>query len=325
MIAAAVAVKRTRLARTVLPVVGSIILLPVVLLGAAGGAILESEAASIVADGDAAWDGDIPAEMAALYAGAASRYAVPYGVLAAVGKVETDHCRNPRSLVPNHAGAVGCMQFLPSTFERWAGASGSPNPSITDPTDSVYASAAKLSADGVAVDPWRALWAYNHSDAYVADVLAWAVAYGWRSGSRAVLGRAVLEHPRIRVRAKDRADLREELVDTRVLSVLLALATRYEVGSVGPFTQHHYYVNGTRRPSNHVFGRAVDIFAINGAAFDSRNDAARRFVVDALALPVDIRPTEVLSPWPLEVNGAWSVTDGDHADHAHFGFRGDVQ
>jgi hypothetical protein len=259
--------------------------------------------------------------MAALYAEAADRFTVPLGVLEAVGRVETDHCRAPGAMTPNEAGAEGCMQFLPSTFERWAGASGSPQPSILDPRDSVFAAAAKLSADGVAADPWQALWAYNHSDVYVADVLAWAVAYGWRGGSRTLLSRAVLENTRVALRPEGAADLRDERVDERVLSALLALATRHRLASVGPFvTGHGYYVHGTRRVSNHVFGRAVDLPVVDGAAVDDGNEAARTLVVDLLTLPDDIRPDEVLSPWEMRIGGAWSTTDQDHRNHVHLGF-----
>ncbi|MDQ1437484.1 MAG: hypothetical protein QOK43_1113 [Acidimicrobiaceae bacterium] len=322
MIAAVAVVQKARLAKALVPILGSVVLLPVVLLGAAGGALMGGGSSQLTVDGTAAWGGDLPAEMAALYAEAAYRFVVPLGVLEAVGKVETDHCRNPLAMTPNSAGAVGCMQFLPSTFERWASASGSAAPSILDPRDSVFASAAKLSADGVAADPWQALWAYNHSDSYVADVLAWAVAYGWRGGSRALLGRAVAGHARIAVRPSDAADLAAELVDERVLSTLLALATRHRLASVGPFTRHSHYVHGTSRVSNHVFGRAVDVAVVGGAPVDSGNDAARRLVVDALTLPDDIRPSEVLSPWELRVGDAWSVTDADHGNHVHLGFDG---
>ena len=321
MIAAAVLVQRARLARALLPILGPVVLLPVIVIGAAGGTLI-SGGGPLAADTRTAWGDDVPPEMAALYEEAAERFAVPVGLLKAVGKIETDHCRNPLAMTPNSAGAVGCMQFLPSTFTRWAGASGSSAPSILDPRDSVFAAAAKLSADGIAGDPWQALWAYNHSDAYVADVLAWAVAYGWRGGTRGLLGRALLAHPDVAVRAGDAIDVRNELVDVRLLSALLALATRHDVASVGPFTRHSYFVAGTNSPSNHVFGRAVDIPIVGGQAVSGGNGAARQLVVDTLTLPDDIRPNEVLSPWDLRIGEAWSLADDDHGDHLHLGYDG---
>ena len=45
-----------------------------------------------------------------------------------IGKVETDHGRNPATDVPNSAGAVGPMQFEPATFAEYSWASGRPEP-----------------------------------------------------------------------------------------------------------------------------------------------------------------------------------------------------
>lgn len=324
MITAALVVRRARLAKVLLPVLGSVVLLPVILFGAAGGALTGGGPQS-AGEGEAAWGGDIPPEMAVLYQEAAARFAVPLGVLEAVGKVECDHGRDPRCASPNREGAVGPMQFLPNTFASYAWASGAAEPSILDPRDAVFAATAMLAADGVATDLWRALWLYNHADGDIAKKLAWAVAYGWRSGDRALLGRAVLVHPDIRVRNEDAFDLVQQRVDPRVLCTLLALATRHRLAAVGPFTRHSYFVRGTTRPSNHVFGRAVDVPVVDGAAVGPENAAARALVVDVLTLPDDIRPDEVLSPWELRVGGAWSATDADHGDHVHLGFDGNPQ
>ena len=121
----------------------------------------------------------IPPAFLVLYGEAAARFGIPAPLLAAVGKVESDHGRDPACLVPNVAGAVGPMQFLPDTFAAYAWASGNPAPSMLDPRDTVFAAAAKLAADGVNDDPAAALFAYNHSQTYVARVLTWAIAYGW--------------------------------------------------------------------------------------------------------------------------------------------------
>jgi cell wall-associated NlpC family hydrolase len=120
---------------------------------------------------------DIPPAYLALYQEAATELGTPWELLAAVGKVESDHGRDPASRVPNKAGAVGPMQFLPATFAAYSWASGNPDPSIDDPRDAIYAAAAMLVDNDVRDDPRAALYAYNHSDAYVNEVLAWAAAY----------------------------------------------------------------------------------------------------------------------------------------------------
>jgi cell wall-associated NlpC family hydrolase len=120
---------------------------------------------------------DIPPTYLALYQEAATELGMPWELLAAVGKVESDHGRNPASRTPNAARAVGPMQFLPAAFAEYSWASGSPDPNIDDPRDAIYAAASMLVDNDVRDDPRAALYAYNHSDAYVDQVLAWAAAY----------------------------------------------------------------------------------------------------------------------------------------------------
>lgn len=146
------------------------LLLPVLVIAAAMGGGVGAEPSSTAL-------ADIPPAYLALYQEAATELGMPWELLAAVGKVESDHGRDPASDTPNAAGAVGPMQFLPSTFAQYSWASGSADPSITDPRDAIYAAAAMLVDDDVRDDPRAALYAYNHSDAYVNEVLAWAAAY----------------------------------------------------------------------------------------------------------------------------------------------------
>lgn len=129
---------------------------------------------------------DIPPAYLALYMGAAQTCpGLPWGVLAGIGTVESD---NGRSTAPgvhsgaNYAGAEGPMQFEPTTFAEYAvdvdhdGAV-----DIYDPADAIYTAAAMLCANGAASGTpagiRQAIFAYNHSLAYVADVLSWAARY----------------------------------------------------------------------------------------------------------------------------------------------------
>ncbi|MEV0604653.1 bifunctional lytic transglycosylase/C40 family peptidase [Streptomyces sp. NPDC050315] len=124
---------------------------------------------------------DIPPEMLALYQQAAPTCpGLDWTVLAAIGKVETDHGRHPT--MRSSAGAVGPMQFLPSTFKSYAhpvppGGKNPPTP--WDPVDAVYAAARMLCANGArdGADVSKAIFAYNHADWYVRKVLAQAAAY----------------------------------------------------------------------------------------------------------------------------------------------------
>jgi len=99
-------------------------------------------------------------------------------VLAAIGQVESGHGRNNG---PSSAGAVGPMQFLPSTFALYAvdgDRDGRTSP--WDAYDAVPAAARLLCAAGAGqggAGLQRAVFAYNHAQWYVDEVLALAARY----------------------------------------------------------------------------------------------------------------------------------------------------
>jgi hypothetical protein len=130
----------------------------------------------------------IPPSMLALYQTAASTCAgLSWTVLAAIGTVES---HNGQSDLPgvhsgaNEAGAEGPMQFEPPTFARYdlpVPPGGVAPPSPYDPVDAVFAAARMLCADGAGspASLGQAVFDYNHSGAYVAQVLALARRYGY--------------------------------------------------------------------------------------------------------------------------------------------------
>ncbi|KAF5994111.1 bifunctional lytic transglycosylase/C40 family peptidase [Streptomyces sp. WAC00263] len=124
---------------------------------------------------------DIPPRMLALYQQAApSCPGLSWTIPAAIGKVETDHGRHPTMVSP--AGAVGPMQFMPSTFTAYAyplPPGGQKPPTPWDPVGAVYAAVRLLCANGAknGRNLRRAIWNYNHSDAYVNQVLKIASEY----------------------------------------------------------------------------------------------------------------------------------------------------
>jgi len=129
----------------------------------------------------------IPRDYLVLYERAAAICpGLPWTVLAAIGTVESG---NGTSTAPgvhsgaNSAGAEGPMQFLPATFaayDRPVPPGGADPPSPYDPTDAIYAAARNLCANGAAGgrNIPAAIFAYNHSDAYVARVVELATRYG---------------------------------------------------------------------------------------------------------------------------------------------------
>ncbi|MGA8363457.1 MAG: lytic transglycosylase domain-containing protein [Solirubrobacteraceae bacterium] len=126
---------------------------------------------------------EIPPEYLRLYQAAGAHYRLDWAILAAIGKVECDHGRDPdsscmREGATNSVGAGGPMQFTASTWatygvdgdddgrrDRWA------------PADAIYGAANYLHASGAPSDYRAALFAYNHAGWYVAEVQRWAAKY----------------------------------------------------------------------------------------------------------------------------------------------------
>jgi hypothetical protein len=138
---------------------------------------------------------DIPTGYFLLYRRAAGRCpGLSWAVLAAIGKVESDHGRSRLPGVRsgwNRAGAAGPMQFgigVGRAGNAWArfGADfdGDGRRSVYDPGDAIPAAADYLCAHGASRRLDRALYAYNRSWSYVAKVKATAARYRARGSDR---------------------------------------------------------------------------------------------------------------------------------------------
>jgi cell wall-associated NlpC family hydrolase len=131
---------------------------------------------------------DIPPDDLMLYQEAGLAFDVPWEVIAGIGKVECDHGRNPapacwRQGATNAAGAGGPMQFLASTWQTYGiAANGSGTPDRWNAADAILSAANYLKANGAPENIEAAVFAYNHSDAYVQQVLAWAGLYASEYG-----------------------------------------------------------------------------------------------------------------------------------------------
>jgi len=115
-------------------------------------------------------------EMLVLWHRAGDAYGVPWQVLAAINKIESNFGRN---MGPSSAGAVGWMQFMPDTWLRWGvDANGDGLADPWNPDDAVFAAARYLAAAGAHDDLSRAVFAYNHAQWYVDEVLGLAADFG---------------------------------------------------------------------------------------------------------------------------------------------------
>ena len=111
----------------------------------------------------------IPPFLLPIYQAAGIEYGVRWEILAAINEIETDYGRN---LNVSTAGAVGWMQFMPSTWKRYgvdANHDGRKDP--FNPVDAIFAAARYLKAARADQDVRGAVFAYNHADWYVDSVL----------------------------------------------------------------------------------------------------------------------------------------------------------
>ncbi len=184
----------------------AVLLLIVILTGAVAGITGQQAAACRAPAAASSAAASIPVSYLAGYEKAGARYGIPWTVLAGIGTVES---ANGQSTAPgvhsgtNAYGAAGPMQFGVggAAGNTWGGAPVHPASEHTsgygidgdgdgiadvyDPGDAIPSAAWFLQAHGAATDLQAALFDWNHSAAYVSDVLSWAARYA-AGGAQAV-------------------------------------------------------------------------------------------------------------------------------------------
>jgi murein DD-endopeptidase MepM/ murein hydrolase activator NlpD len=115
------------------------------------------------------------AQLQALWQNAGAAYGIPWSVLASINKIESNFGRN---MGPSSAGAIGWMQFMPSTWLRWGlDANGDGIADPWNPDDAIYSAARYLAASGGASDVPKSIYSYNHAQWYVNEVLQLASSF----------------------------------------------------------------------------------------------------------------------------------------------------
>jgi hypothetical protein len=290
---------------------------------------------------------DIPADYLELYEQAGAQYGVDPWILAAIGKIETNHGRStlPGIRFPTtntHGCCAGPMQMCvidgcPNVGSqhltvaraqagtwRAVGVDGNRDGQRDpwDPADAIPAAARLLVGAGAPADYSRAIFAYNHASWYVADVLAQADTYrdaaasgSTNAGSPADTAtiRELLANDRLVLTAGQRADLRAGGIDPRMLATLAWMSERHTV--VITSLRHDHYPG-----TNHEAGRAFDIGSVDGEICrGTRTGPCAQLVRELAAVIGPTRSTELIYCWDPDPADFGMFARADHCDHIHWG------
>jgi len=187
----------------------------------------------------------------------------------------------------------------------------------------------KLASFGGRANPWAATLAYS-SDTAVADRVV-ALRHYYRAvgltslvngllSQKADLQDRVLHDSRLSIYPGGRQDVAKGRVDVRVLAVMLYLAESYHQVTVSCLISGHHLFARPGVVSAHIYGRAVDIAALNGTAIFGHQQPGgitEQAVRSILMLPGGMLPAQVIS---LLGMGGPSFALANHADHIHVGF-----
>lgn len=277
---------------------------------------------------------EIPAAYLDLYRRAAATCpGLSWTVVAAIGAIESSHGRLSAPGVhsgSNFAGAMGPMQFLAETWSGYgADGDGDGVRNVYAPADAVFGAANYLCASGAGsiARLAEAVWAYNHAEWYVDDVLALAMRFGVDGlgfGEAPADVKSLVENTNVILSAEARADLLGGVADPRVVKVLAAAAATHRIAVSVIKTGHSMFVAGTDRISNHYYGRGVDVYAVDGVDVSSANDAALDLALALLTSGPDLRPEEFGSPWSELSRFPGAFSDAGHQGHLHIAWRSDV-
>lgn len=320
---------------------GAVLILVLALLATfAGATSSQSATASAQSCGRLGGEGGPPPGLIPIYSEAAAKYRLgPRGpsILAAINYVETDFGRSPlpgvRRGTTNEAGAAGPMQFLyPSSWEMYGvDGNGDGVKDVYDPTDAIFAAANLLHGEGAPDNWYDAIWSYNHADWYVEKVERIASSYGTVQCTPS-LGASPLElaggtgsinwDNLTLSNDLELQDIRTGALDDRIMALLALISQEHQI-TITSLRSDHSESTASGNVSNHYYGRAMDIGAVDGASCTDtgRNAPCARLGFALAQLTKPLHPTELIYCFDLDGSGP-AFALADHCDHVHAGFDG---
>jgi hypothetical protein len=115
-------------------------------------------------------------------------------------------------------------------------------------------------------------------------------------------------------------DIQSGVIDARVINLLALLTQRYSL-LVSSLRSDHSMLTASGNVSNHYYGRAFDIAAVNGVSCTDMSPTSPCSEVGRIlaTLPDGVKPTELIYGYDLDGPGP-AFAMADHTDHIHAGF-----
>jgi hypothetical protein len=297
--------------------------------GAIGGLSLIPKQQELVcspADGSSA---SIPDDYMKAFQDAAGRYDLGQGgvwALAAVARVESNFGKGMSAEALNTAGPLGITE---DNWKQYAvDGDGDGKVRHQSPADSAATLARMIWAAG---DLRAGLFQQNHAEWYVDAVLSDAEAMAGSCQVKTVAYSVALPGPTNAAinwsnvelsNSLEMVDIKSGAIDPRILNILGAISQQHQI-RISALRSDHSKFTSSGNVSNHYYGRAMDIAAIDGVpCTDVSPDGPCGTIARQLgALPAGQEPTELIYCFdpdgPANPNG---FAQADHCDHVHVGF-----
>lgn len=272
---------------------------------------------------------EIPEYYLSAFESAASRFELGQkGIwtLAAVARIESDY---GRGMNRSQMRKMGPMGLSADEWKRY-GVDGNGDGYVlrNEPWDGIATFARMLWASE---DLEAGLFDHSHADWYVeatkreADLIAgscdtvtttWNIAY-----PQPTTNATDINWDNLQVLNPTAAnDIQSGMIDRRVINLLALLTQRYSL-LVSSLRSDHGMMTSSGNVSNHFYGRAVDIAAVNGVPCTDMSATSPCSEVGRIlaSLPEGAKPTELIYGYDLDGSGP-AFAMADHTDHIHAGF-----